>query len=134
MPKSRRAADAGFKKVRYNPQRMKTGLGIVVAGALVGFLGAAGIYFDPEEPYKHFVVAAGTLGGVVIAMLIAAAVDAATPLLPTLLAGAGLGLLLSAMTYLAKGGWLSADAPYVVPPGIVSGLVLAPIIRALLRR
>ncbi len=112
---------------------MKTKPGIVAAGAIVGFLGAVGIYFDPEEPYKHFVVAAGTLSGVVIALLIAAAVDAATPLLPTLLAGAGLGLLFSAPIYLAKGGWVSADAPYVVPTGIVSGLILAPLIRAISR-
>ena len=112
---------------------MKTKLRIVAAGALVGFLGAVGIYFDPQEPYKHFIVVAGTLSGVVLALVIAAVVEAATPLLPTLLAGAGLGLLCSATVYLAKGGWLSADAPYVVPTGIVSGLVLAPIIRALRR-
>ena len=133
MSKSRRTAATDFKKTMYDLQRMKVRLGIVAAGALVGFLGAVGIYFDPEEPYKHFIVAAGTLSGVVIALLIAAAVDAATPLLPTLLAGAGLGLLFSAPIYLAKGGWVSADAPYVVPTGIVSGLILAPIIRALRR-
>ena len=131
MSMSRQTAAADFKKTRYDLQRMKIRLAIVVAGALVGFLGAVGIYFDPDEPYKHFIVAAGTLSGVVLALLIAAAVDAATPLLPTLLAGAGFGLLYSATTYLAKGGWLSADAPYIVPTGIVSGLVLAPIIRAL---
>lgn len=108
---------------------MKTKSGIVAAGAIVGFLGAVGIYFDPDEPYKHFIVAAGTLSGVVLALLIATAVDATTPLLPTLLAGAGFGLLCSAAVFLAKGGWLSADAPYVVPTSIVSGLILAPIIR-----
>ena len=112
---------------------MKTKLGIVAAGAVVGFLGAVGIYFDPDEPYKDFIVVAGTLSGVVIALLIAAAVDAATPLLPTFLFGAGLGLLYSTPVFLAKGGWLSADAPFVVPTGIVSGLILAPIIRALRR-
>ena len=133
MSKSRRTAATDFKKTMYDPQRMKIRLRIVAAGTLVGFLGAVGIYFDPGEPYKHFIVAAGTLSGVVLALLVAAAVDAATPLLPTLLAGAGLGLLYSATIFLAKGGWLSADAPYVVPTGIVSGLILAPIIRALRR-
>ncbi len=113
---------------------MKAKFGIVAAGAIVGFLGAVGIYFEPDEPFKHFIVAAGTLSGVVLALLIAAAIDAATPLLPTLLAGAGFGLLHSAAIFLAKGGWLSADAPYVVPTGIVCGLILAPIIRALFRR
>lgn len=113
---------------------MKTRPGIVIAGAIVGFVGAVGIYFEPDEPYKHFIVVAGTLSGVVLALLIGAVVDGTTPLLRTLLAGAGLGLLQAATIYLAKGGWLSADAPYVVPTGIVSGLILAPIIRVLLRR
>ena len=110
---------------------MNTKLKIAVAGAIVGFLGAVGIYFAPEEPYQHFIVAAGTLGGVVIALLISVAVGAKTPLLSTLGAGAGLGLLQSATIFLAKGGWLCWDAPFVVPTGIVSGLILAPIVRAL---
>ncbi len=112
---------------------MKINPAIVTAGAIVGFIGAVGIYFDPEEPYKHFIVAAGTISGVVLALLIATAVDATTGLLPTLLAGAGFGLLCSAAVFLAKGGWLSADAPYVVPTSIVSGLILAPIIRSIRR-
>ncbi len=112
---------------------MNSKLGIVGAGAFVGFLGAVGIYFDPDEPFKHFILAAGTLGGVVLALLITAVVNARTSLLLTLAAGAGLGLLQSAAIYLAKGGWLSTDAPYVVPTGIASGLILAPIIRALAR-
>ena len=110
---------------------MNTKLRIAVAGAIVGFLGAVGIYFEPEEPYKHFIVVAGTLSGVVLALLITAVVDAKTLLLPTLLAGAGLGLVQSAPTFLAKGGWLSWDAPFVIPTGIVSGLILAPLIRSL---
>ncbi len=112
---------------------MKRTLRIAGAGAIVGFLGAVGIYYAPEEPYKHFIVAAGTLSGVVLALLITAAVDATTPLLPTLLAGAGLGLLHSATIFLAKGGWISWNAPFVIPTGIVSGLILAPLIRALRR-
>ncbi len=112
---------------------MNTKLKIAVAGAIVGFVGAVGIYFEPEEPHKHFIVVAGTLRGVVLAFLISVAVGARTPLLPTLLAGAGLGLLQSAPTFLAKGGWISWDAPFVVPTAIVSGLVLAPLVRFLRR-
>ena len=111
----------------------KSRVGIVIAGAVVGFLGAVGIYFDPDEPYKHFIVAAGTLSGVVLALLITALVDSTTAMLPALGAGAGLGLLLSASIYLAKGGWVTGDAPYVIPTVVVSGLILAPIVRALRR-
>lgn len=112
---------------------MKTTLGITVAGAIVGFLGAVGIYFEPEEPYRHFIVAAGTLSGVVLALLISVAVDAKTTLLASLLTGAGFGLLHSATIFLAKGGWVSWDAPFVIPTGVVSGLILGPIVRALRR-
>ena len=106
---------------------------IVVVGAGVGFLGAVGIYFAPEEPYKHFIVAAGTLSGVILALLITTVVDSTTAVLPALGAGAGLGLLLSATIFLAKGGWVSGDAPYVIPTAVVSGLILAPIVRSLHR-
>ena len=106
-------------------------LRIAGAGAIVGFLGAVGIYYAPEEPHKHFIVAAGTLSGVILALLITAAVDGRTPLPRTLLAGAGFGLLQSTTIFLAKGGWLSLDAPFVIPTGVVSGLILAPLIRAL---
>ncbi len=112
---------------------MNARLGIVLAGAAVGFLGAVGIYFDPQEPYKHFVVAAGTLSGVVLALLIWTVVDSTTAVMPALLAGAGLGLLLSATTFLAKGGWVSGDAPFIIPTTVVSGMILAPIVRALRR-
>ncbi len=71
---------------------MNARLKIVLAGAIVGFIGAVGIYFEPEEPYKHFIVAAGTLSGVVLALLIMTVVDSKTAVLPALGAGAGLGL------------------------------------------
>ncbi len=112
---------------------VNTKLKIVIAGAVVGFLGAVGIYFDAEEPYKHFVVVAGTLSGVVLALLITTVVDSNTAVLPALGAGAGLGLLLSATVFLAKGGWVSGDAPFVIPTAVVSGVILAPIVRVLRR-
>ncbi len=42
-------------------------LRIIVAGAIVGFLGAFTIWFAPGEPYQNFIVAAGTLKGVLTA-------------------------------------------------------------------
>ena len=32
---------------------------VAVAGAVVGCLGAVGIYWAPDEPYKHWIVGAG---------------------------------------------------------------------------
>ncbi len=112
---------------------MNTKLKIAVAGAVVGFIGAVGIYYAPEEPYKDFILVAGTLSGIVLALLITVFVNAKTSLSSTLLLGAGLGLLNSSTIFLAKGGWISWDAPFVIPTSIISGLVLAPLIRAFQR-
>lgn len=100
----------------------------------MGFLGAVGIVFEPAEPYKAFIVAAGTLSGVVLSLLISVAVSAESTMGFAIFWGATLGLLESAVVYLAKGGWASMDAPFVVPTGIVSGMILGPVVRRLRSR
>ena len=104
-------------------------LKIAIAGAAAGFLGAVGIIFEPAEPYRGFIVIAGTLGGVVMALLISVVVDRSSSVAKALAWGAFLGLLHSSVIFLAKGGWSSMDAPYVIPTGIISGLVLGPVVR-----
>ena len=102
---------------------------IALAGAAVGFLGAVGIVFEPAEPYRGFIVVAGILGGVVMALLISVVVSCRSSVGGALAWGAFLGLLHSSVIFLAKGGWSSMDAPFVVPTGVVSGLVLGPVVR-----
>ena len=46
-----------------------------------------------------------------------------------LLAGALCGLATAVVVFLAKGGWSSWDAPYVLPIGVVEGLVLGIVVR-----
>ena len=104
-------------------------LKIALAGAAVGFVGAVGIVFEPAEPYRGFIVVAGTLGGVVLALLISVVVSRTSSVGAALAWGGFLGLLQSSVTFLAKGGWVSMDAPFVVPTGVVTGLVLGPVIR-----
>ena len=103
-------------------------------GATLGFLGAVGIYFAPEEPYPGYITAAGTLSGVTIALLITTVVTRNSSLGQCLGWSAAMGLLDSATIFLAKGGWTSWDAPFVVPTGIVTGVILGPAIRWLARR
>ena len=110
---------------------MRTHALIVAVGAVVGFLETFSIWFVPEEPYPSFIVAAGTLNGVVIGLMIAAFVDRATSVPRALVTGALCGLVASMTVYLAKGGWVSGDAPYVVPADVVVGLILGPTVRAL---
>ena len=110
---------------------MRTLVLIAVAGAVVGFLETFSIWFVPDEPYPSFIVAAGTVGGVVKGFMIAAFVDRATSVPRALVTGALCGLAASVTVYLAKGGWISNDAPYVVPAGVVVGLILGPAVRVL---
>ena len=104
-------------------------LKIALAGAAVGFIGAVGIVFEPAEPYRGFIVVAGTLGGVVLALLIGVFVSRTSSVGEALAWGGLLGLLHASVTFLAKGGWVSMDAPFVVPVGVVTGLVLGPVVR-----
>ena len=103
-------------------------------GATLGFLGAVGIYFAPEEPYPGYITLAGTLSGVTVALLMTAVIRRNSPLGQCLGWGAAMGLLASATVFLAKGAWTSWDAPFVVPTGIVTGIILGPAIRGLCRR
>ncbi len=109
-------------------------LKIVGVGATLGFLGAVGIYFAPEEPYPGYITLAGTLSGVTIALLIATVITRNSSFGQCLVWGAAMGLLASAAVFLAKGGWTSWDAPFVVPTGIVTGVILGPAIRWVRRR
>ncbi len=109
-------------------------LTIAAAGAALGFLGAVGIYFAPEEPYPDYITAAGTLSGAMLALLITTVVTGGSTVLRSMCCGAVLGLLVSSTVFLAKGGWTSWDAPFVVPTGIVTGVILGPVVRWLCRR
>ncbi len=104
-------------------------LKIASAGAVVGFLGAVGIVFEPAEPYPGFIIVAGTLGGIVLALLISVFVSQTSSVVAAVVWGGSLGLLQASVTFLAKGAWVSMDAPFVVPTGIVSGLVLGLVVR-----
>ena len=108
-------------------------LKIAGAGATLGFLGAVGIYFEPQEPYPGYITLAGTLGGATIALLVSTVITNTSSLGKCLVWGAAMGLLASATIFLAKGGWSSGDAPFVVPTGVVTGLILGPTIRRLRR-
>jgi hypothetical protein len=101
---------------------------VVGVGAVFGFLGAVGIYFEPQEPYPGFITAGGTLMGITIALLITAGITRRSSIIRCLVWGACMGLLASASGFLAKGGWSSWDAPFLVPTGIVTGLILGPVI------
>ena len=109
-------------------------LKVAGVGATLGFLGAVGVYFAPEEPYPGYITLAGTLSGVTIALLITTVVTRDSSLGRCIAWGGAMGLLTSATVFLAKGGWTSWDAPFVVPTEIVTGVLLGLAIRWICRR
>ena len=102
---------------------------VAIVGAGLGFLGAVGIYFVPGEPYPGFIVAAGVLNGALAALFIAALLPTGCRVIKALLVGGIVGLLMATVVFLAKGGWVSWDAPYVVPSGVVTGVILGAVVR-----
>jgi len=106
---------------------------IVIAGAVAGFLETFTIWWVPEEPYPNFIIAAGVLNGALVALLIASFITRTTGIGKSLGVGALIGLLMATVIFLAKGGWVSMDAPFVVPFGTLSGLLLGAIVRWIVR-
>jgi hypothetical protein len=109
--------------------KMAGKLQVAVFGAGIGFLGAVGIYFAPDEPYPGHITAAGTLNGILVALLISSVVSSGSSIRQSIGWGIIMGALASATVFLAKGGWTSWDAPFVVPTGIVTGAILGPLVR-----
>jgi hypothetical protein len=97
-------------------------------GAAFGFLDGVGIFFEPKEPYKWQILGAAILKGILVAMLTGFSLRLAMRWWSAAGIGALYGLALSMVVYLAKGGWHSGDAPYVVPGGIITGALLGIVI------
>ena len=97
---------------------------VLVIGAAIGALGAAGIFFEPREPYKVEIFVAGTLKGILLSLLVGLSLTSRNRWWQG--AGYGLlyGLVLGLMVFLAKGGFKSMSAPYVVPASVVEGALM----------
>ena len=94
---------------------------VLVIGALIGALDGIGIFFAPGEPYKVEILLAAILKGVLVSLITALSLAGRR----SWLRGAGFGLLygvaFALVIFLAKGGFKSMDAPYVVPSGLIMG-------------
>jgi hypothetical protein len=101
---------------------MRTPL-VLLIGAVIGALDGVGIFFAPGEPYKVEIFFAAILKGILVSVITGLSLGNKRPWLH----GAGFGLLygcgIALVVFLAKGGFRSMDAPFVVPSGIVMGAV-----------
>jgi hypothetical protein len=94
---------------------------VIGIGAVLGLVGASGIYFDPRIPGKRFIVAAGTLRGTLVAITTALSMTAHSGWV----AGSGFGLLygglFGAMICLSKGSAALQHAQYIISTSAVTG-------------
>jgi hypothetical protein len=99
---------------------MRTWL-VLLIGAVIGALDGVGIFFAPGEPYKVEIFFAAILKGILVSLITGLSLVRQR----SWLRGAGFGLLfgcgIALVVFLAKGGFRSMDAPYVVPSGVVMG-------------
>ena len=99
---------------------MKISITILI-GAAVGALDGIGIFYAPGEPYKTEIFLAAILKGILVSLFIGLALKEKREWWRAALNGILVGFLFALVIFLAKGGFKSMDAPFVVPSGIVMG-------------
>ncbi|MBI2955890.1 MAG: hypothetical protein HYY26_01125 [Acidobacteria bacterium] len=96
------------------------------AGLGLGALGAAGIFWVPQEPRPAQVFCAAALKGALTGLLLAGVLSEPLSWVRALLGGAVLGGLMGLVVALAKG---YSAAPYVVQASVIEGLLLGAILK-----
>jgi hypothetical protein len=94
---------------------------VLVIGALIGLVSAAGIYFDSRAGGKFNVLGAATIRGVLVALLVASTVPASGGWLLAGAAGSLYGAVVGLMIVLSHGTGARHHAIYIIPPSLVSG-------------
>ena len=101
---------------------------VLLTGIGLGLIAGAAIFFEPHEPYKLEIFLASTLRSALVALLTGFSLQASS----SWVAGIGFGLLygflFGMVIVLAKGGFKSKDAPFVVPVAAVQGALAGLII------
>jgi len=96
---------------------------VVVIGGVVGALDGVGIFFVPDEPFKVEIFIAAILKGILVALLTGLSLTSSSAWSQGILYGLIYGFAFALVIFLAKGGFKSMDAPYVVPSGVILGIV-----------
>ena len=94
---------------------------VITIGILLGAVDGAGIFFDPLEPYPVWILFAAILNSILVCLIIALSLQPQCSWKHGLGYGLLYGFLFSVVVFLAKGGFTSMNAPYVVPSGIIVG-------------
>lgn len=105
---------------------------VLAIGAACGLISTAGIYFVPAEIGKPYILAAGTLRGAIVALLVALTAGITASWATMLGWGALYGAALGLMIALSHGPAAPKHILYIVPPNSAAGLVSGVLIKALL--
>ena len=96
---------------------------VMVIGGIIGALDGVGIFLAPGEPLKTEIFLAAILKRILVSLLTGMSLTSRSAWWH----GPGYGLLygfaFGLVIFLAKGGFKSMDAPYVVPSGAILGLI-----------
>lgn len=95
---------------------------VLLVGLAVGALAGVSIFFVPREPYQVEIFLASTLRVMLVALLTGLSMRRRS-WRQGLCYGLLYGFVTGLVVFLAKGGFQSMDAPYVVPSGMVSGAI-----------
>jgi hypothetical protein len=102
--------------------------GILAIGAAFGLLSTVGIYFDSRVGGKFQVICAGTIRGLLVALLVASTTPASGGWLTAAGLGALYGAVVALMITLSHGADARRHSIYIIPPSVVSGALIGALI------
>jgi hypothetical protein len=94
---------------------------VLLIGSLIGAFDGFGIFFARGELYKVEIFLAAILKGILVSVTTAHSISGQGSWVRALGLGSLYGVAFALVIFLAKGGFKSMDAPYVVPSGLVMG-------------
>jgi tetrahydromethanopterin S-methyltransferase subunit E len=97
---------------------------VLIIGGVIGALDGVGIFFAREEAFKIEIFVAAILKGILVALLTGLSLTSSSAWWQGALCGLLYGFAFALVIFLAKGGFKSMDAPYVVPSGAILGIVM----------
>lgn len=95
----------------------------IIIGLTIGVIDGIGIFYAPGEPYKTEIFLAAILKSILVAVMVNQTLKISSRWIHGVLFGILYGFLFAAVIFLAKGGFQSMNAPYVIPSGIVMGAI-----------
>ena len=96
---------------------------VLVIGLVTGVLDGGGIFWAKGEPHKLEIFIAAILKSCLVAVMISQILTPYDKIWESVMIGGVLGTLFAIVVFLAKGGFKTEAAPYVIPFGAVWGAV-----------